>query len=197
VGVITRIAFPIQDMCSCQVDAAVATTCSSSLRIAVSPPDPVRTGCPQPGRYPNTSGIYTREQIKAWKPIVKSVHDKGGLFFLQIWHCGRASHPGAPPNGAGQPMHRHALTSLTAMNAVLPSPHSPHALQRRAFRGQGVYLERVSQKHGSWKITTVLYLLSPWLNGHVRTFGRFHTTLPAFRTPCDMMNALGAYRPSA
>lgn len=46
-------------------------------------------------RYPHTPGIYTREQIEAWKPVVEAVKAKGTIFFLQLWHCGRASHNGA------------------------------------------------------------------------------------------------------
>ena len=42
--------------------------------------------------YPHTPGIWTQEQVEAWKPIVKAVHDKGGVFFCQIWHVGRVSH---------------------------------------------------------------------------------------------------------
>ncbi|KAL3538492.1 hypothetical protein ACH5RR_001858 [Cinchona calisaya] len=34
-------------------------------------------------------GIWTAEQVKAWKPIVNAVHEKGGIFFCQIWHPGR------------------------------------------------------------------------------------------------------------
>ncbi|CAK9147323.1 unnamed protein product [Ilex paraguariensis] len=36
--------------------------------------------------YPETPGIWTKEQVEAWKPIVDSVHNKGGIFFCQIWH---------------------------------------------------------------------------------------------------------------
>ena len=45
-------------------------------------------------RYPNVPGIYTDEQIEAWKPIVKAVHSKKSPFFLQLWHVGRASSVG-------------------------------------------------------------------------------------------------------
>ena len=45
-------------------------------------------------RYPNSPGIYTKEQIEAWKPIVDAVHAKGGVFFCQIWHAGRISNRG-------------------------------------------------------------------------------------------------------
>lgn len=43
--------------------------------------------------YPGAPGVWTEEQVEAWKPITKAVHDKGGLIFCQLWHCGRASHP--------------------------------------------------------------------------------------------------------
>lgn len=49
--------------------------------------------------YPNTPGIWSEEQVEAWKPIVNAVHDKGGVFFCQIWHTGRASHVEYQPNG--------------------------------------------------------------------------------------------------
>lgn len=42
--------------------------------------------------YPHTPGIWTAEQVEAWKPIVQAVHDKGAIFFCQIWHVGRVSH---------------------------------------------------------------------------------------------------------
>lgn len=49
--------------------------------------------------YPETPGIWTKEQVEAWKPIVDAVHAKGGIFFCQIWHCGRVSNYGFQPNG--------------------------------------------------------------------------------------------------
>lgn len=48
---------------------------------------------------PNTSafiaepGIYSGEQVEAWKQVTTAVHAKGGKIFLQIWHAGRAAHP--------------------------------------------------------------------------------------------------------
>ncbi|KAA8538708.1 hypothetical protein F0562_028311 [Nyssa sinensis] len=36
-------------------------------------------------------GIWTKEQTEAWKPIVDAVHEKGGIFFCQLWHAGRVS----------------------------------------------------------------------------------------------------------
>ncbi|MCC6329360.1 MAG: alkene reductase [Acidobacteria bacterium] len=41
---------------------------------------------------PLTPGIYTPEQIEAWKKVTKSVHDNGGVIFAQLWHTGRVAH---------------------------------------------------------------------------------------------------------
>ncbi|OMO83364.1 hypothetical protein CCACVL1_11413 [Corchorus capsularis] len=49
--------------------------------------------------YPNTPGIWTKEHVEAWKPIVHAVHEKGGIFFCQLWHAGRASDHAFQPNG--------------------------------------------------------------------------------------------------
>lgn len=48
---------------------------------------------------PGTPGIWKKEQVEAWKPIVQAVHEKGGLFFCQIWHTGRSSTYETQPNG--------------------------------------------------------------------------------------------------
>ena len=50
-------------------------------------------------RYPQTPGIWTKEQVEAWKPIVDAVHAKGGIFFCQILHVGRVSYQDFQPNG--------------------------------------------------------------------------------------------------
>ncbi|AAF04449.1 putative 12-oxophytodienoate reductase [Arabidopsis thaliana] len=47
--------------------------------------------------YPDTPGIWTKEHVEAWKPIVDAVHAKGGIFFCQIWHVGRVSNRGFQP----------------------------------------------------------------------------------------------------
>ncbi|RDW81873.1 hypothetical protein BP6252_02985 [Coleophoma cylindrospora] len=43
--------------------------------------------------YPRCPGIYTAEQVEAWKPITAAVKEKGGVFFAQLWHVGRAAVP--------------------------------------------------------------------------------------------------------
>jgi N-ethylmaleimide reductase len=43
--------------------------------------------------FASEPGIYSAEQISAWKHITEAVHAKGGKIFMQIWHAGRAAHP--------------------------------------------------------------------------------------------------------
>ncbi|KAK0934769.1 hypothetical protein LTR29_013626 [Friedmanniomyces endolithicus] len=46
---------------------------------------------PEAGGYANVPGIYNDGQIKAWKEIVDSVHEAGGIIYLQLWALGRAA----------------------------------------------------------------------------------------------------------
>lgn len=48
---------------------------------------------PMGAGYANTPGIYSDEQVTAWKKITTAVHAAGGKIFCQIWHVGRISHP--------------------------------------------------------------------------------------------------------
>ncbi|OWY66774.1 alkene reductase [cyanobacterium TDX16] len=43
--------------------------------------------------YMNCPGIYLSEQVEGWRLVTDAVHDRGGRIFLQLWHCGRISHP--------------------------------------------------------------------------------------------------------
>jgi N-ethylmaleimide reductase len=41
---------------------------------------------------PLTPGIFTKEQIAAWKKVTTAVHDSGGVIVAQLWHTGRIGH---------------------------------------------------------------------------------------------------------
>lgn len=43
--------------------------------------------------YSLTPGVHSPEQIAGWRQVTDAVHQAGGRIFLQIWHCGRMSHP--------------------------------------------------------------------------------------------------------
>ncbi|WP_327106144.1 alkene reductase [Nonomuraea glycinis] len=42
---------------------------------------------------PGTPGLYTDEQVAAWRPLTAAVHANGGRIFAQLMHGGRVSHP--------------------------------------------------------------------------------------------------------
>ncbi|UMY19062.1 alkene reductase [Methylobacterium organophilum] len=52
------------------------------------------TGISQEGLgWPYAPGIWSQEQVEAWKPVVKAVHEAGGRIALQLWHMGYLVHP--------------------------------------------------------------------------------------------------------
>jgi len=40
----------------------------------------------------DSPGIYTPQQVEGWRLVTGRVHEAGAPIFLQLWHCGRASH---------------------------------------------------------------------------------------------------------
>ncbi|MGO2130957.1 MAG: alkene reductase [Pseudoalteromonas prydzensis] len=50
--------------------------------------------------YAWTPGIYTDEQVKAWKKVTDAVHHSGGIMYAQLWHVGRVSHTSLQPQNS-------------------------------------------------------------------------------------------------
>ncbi len=50
---------------------------------------------PQANGWNQSPGIYTDQMADAWRQVSKAVHDRKGVIFMQLWHCGRASHSSA------------------------------------------------------------------------------------------------------
>lgn len=46
----------------------------------------------QANGWVGSPGIYTDDMVEGWKLAVDAVHGKDGKIFIQLWHCGRASH---------------------------------------------------------------------------------------------------------
>ncbi|WP_025733661.1 alkene reductase [Carnimonas nigrificans] len=42
--------------------------------------------------WPWAPGIWSDEQVEAWKPITQAVHEAGGKIVCQLWHMGRQVH---------------------------------------------------------------------------------------------------------
>src|ERR1700677_3495104 len=52
------------------------------------------TGISQQGLgWPGAPGLWSEEQVTAWRPIVRAVHDAGGRIVAQLWHMGRIVTP--------------------------------------------------------------------------------------------------------
>ncbi|KAL9257376.1 12-oxophytodienoate reductase 3-like protein [Drosera capensis] len=82
--------------------------------------------------FPHCPGIYTDEQVEAWKKVVNAVHAKGAIIFCQLWHVGRASHPVYQPGG-GTPISSTRKPISKAWKILMPDgSHAnylpPHAL---------------------------------------------------------------------
>lgn len=73
------------------------------------PVDPMGVG------YRHVPGVWSQQQVEAWKLIPKAVHDAGGHIFMQIWHVGRISHS----------MFLHGKLPV-APSAVKPKGHVSH-----------------------------------------------------------------------
>jgi 2,4-dienoyl-CoA reductase-like NADH-dependent reductase (Old Yellow Enzyme family) len=48
---------------------------------------------PQGVGYAQVPGLWSQQQVEAWRPITAAVHEAGGRIFSQIWHVGRISDP--------------------------------------------------------------------------------------------------------
>lgn len=52
--------------------------------------------------YARTPGLFTREQIAAWRTVTDAVHAKGGHIAAQLMHVGRIAHASNRPGGIGR-----------------------------------------------------------------------------------------------
>lgn len=43
------------------------------------------------GGYKNAPGIWSSKHVECWKPVTKAVHDRGGIFYCQLWALGRVN----------------------------------------------------------------------------------------------------------
>lgn len=85
---------------------------------------------PQAVGYALTPGIWSEAQVARWREIVETVHKNDGKIFLQLWHCGRISHPDVQPDGQ-LPVAPSAITPKgLAFTAGGMKPHvAPRALE--------------------------------------------------------------------
>ena len=127
--------------------------------------------------YARIPGIFSAEQVAAWRPITDAVHAQGAKIFVQLMHCGRASHVDNVPAGARvvgptstpladqiftdtkgpQPASvPHALTTAEIAVTVDEHAHASRAAIEAGFDGV--------ELHGANG-----YLIEQFLNAHVNT----------------------------
>lgn len=86
--------------------------------------------------YQDTPGIYSPEQVVAWRKVTDAVHAKGGKMFAQLWHVGRVSHVDLQADGAAPvaPSAIHSQAQIFVNNGFAPvSP--PRALDLAEIPG--------------------------------------------------------------
>jgi N-ethylmaleimide reductase len=72
-------------------------------------------------------GIHNEAQVKGWQKVTKAVHNQGGRIYLQLWHCGRASHPDFQPNGE-TPVSSSVIAAIG--DAHTPQGKKPYSVPR-------------------------------------------------------------------
>ncbi|MEC9433159.1 MAG: alkene reductase [Pseudomonadota bacterium] len=55
---------------------------------------------PEGSGFAGCPGLWSDEQVAAWRPVTQAVRDQGAAIFAQIWHVGRMSHVSLQPGGA-------------------------------------------------------------------------------------------------
>jgi N-ethylmaleimide reductase len=54
---------------------------------------------PQATGYPRVPGLYSADQVAAWRPVVAAAKRDGAAVYAQLWHVGRQSHSSFQPDG--------------------------------------------------------------------------------------------------
>jgi N-ethylmaleimide reductase len=90
--------------------------------------------------YADVPGIWSTEQVAAWKQVTDAVHAEGGQIVMQLWHVGRISHTSLQPDGAA-PVAPSAITAksktvlLVNGQAQFVETSAPRALKTSELPG--------------------------------------------------------------
>lgn len=91
----------------------------------------------QGSAYPRVPGLYSNEQVQAWRRITSAVHEQGALMYAQLWHVGRQSHSSIQPDG----LPPWAPSAIPIVNYQYRGPNgripyeTPRELTRTRIRG--------------------------------------------------------------
>ena len=81
----------------------------------------------QANGWVQSPGIYTDAMAAGWQQVVDAVHGKGGTIFLQLWHCGRASHSSFHN---GEPAVAPSAIKINEAYIHTPKGKEPHEIPR-------------------------------------------------------------------
>lgn len=97
---------------------------------------------PHSSGYPNTPGIWNKEQIRAWSHIVEKIEEKGGKLFSQLWDAGMMSHPlyreGNIPLSASQVGPKNKVIPRTKGKLLYPVPEQMSRNEMKQMAAQFV-----------------------------------------------------------
>jgi len=90
--------------------------------------------------YADVPGLYSPEQLQAWRRVTDAVHAAGGRIVVQLWHVGRISHNDLQPEG-GAPVAPSAVAANAKTFLIqdgqggFVSTSEPRALEREELPG--------------------------------------------------------------
>ncbi|WP_110685593.1 alkene reductase [Salinicola aestuarinus] len=128
--------------------------------------------------YLYNPGIFGPDQIAGWAKAAKAVHERGGIFFAQIWHVGRVSHTsiqvaGDKPVGPSEQQGGMAFGYNEDGIADMLSASQPRRLETQEIReivrdfGQAAVNSREAGFDGVEVHGANGYLFEQFLNPHV------------------------------
>lgn len=85
----------------------------------------------QANGWNESPGIYSDAMMESWKPVVDAVHAEASVVFMQLWHCGRASHSSFHPGKPAVAPSAIAINGEYIHTPVGKQPYEvPHALTK-------------------------------------------------------------------
>jgi N-ethylmaleimide reductase len=83
---------------------------------------------PQATAYARVPGLYSAEQVAAWRPVVEAAKRDGAVVYAQLWHVGRQSHSSVQPDGL--PPKGPSAVPITGYQYRSPSGRIPYEMPR-------------------------------------------------------------------
>lgn len=83
---------------------------------------------PQATAYARVPGLYSAEQVAAWRPVVEAAKRDGAAVYAQLWHVGRQSHSSVQPDGL--PPKGPSAVPITGYQYRSPTGRIPYEMPR-------------------------------------------------------------------